>query len=160
MLSGSVAMGLYIIPRATLDFDFIIHLPPQNISSFIEKFQDGYYCDKDAVEEAVKDKKNHSMFNIIDHASGFKADFIILKDNEFRQEEFNRKIQIDYDGEKIYVVSPEDLLISKLLWIQEIQSAKQMEDIENIAEIKSLDWSYISKWVTKLKLNTFDLLSI
>jgi hypothetical protein len=29
MLSGSVAMSLYIVPRATRDFDFIIHLTPQ-----------------------------------------------------------------------------------------------------------------------------------
>jgi hypothetical protein len=41
MLSGSVAMSLYIVPRATRDFDFIIHLTPQNVDSLVEKFQDG-----------------------------------------------------------------------------------------------------------------------
>jgi hypothetical protein len=35
MLSGSVAMSLYIIPRATRDFDFIIHLEPKNIDLFV-----------------------------------------------------------------------------------------------------------------------------
>jgi hypothetical protein len=54
MLSGSVAMSLYIVPRATRDFDFIIHLLPKDVNSFIEKFQEGYYCDKDAVEDTVK----------------------------------------------------------------------------------------------------------
>jgi hypothetical protein len=155
MLSGSVAMSLYIVPRATRDFDFIIHLPLQNIDSFIEKFQEGYYCDKESIEDAVK---NHSMFNIIDHASGFKADFVILKDNAFRQEEFKRRIKMDYFGKTIYVVSPEDLLISKLMWIQDLQSAIQMDDIKNLAEIDNLDWQYITKWVAILKLNTFNLL--
>jgi len=158
MLSGSVAMSLYIVPRATRDFDFIIHLLPKNIDSFIEKFQEGYYCDKDAVQDAVKNAGKHSMFNIIDHASGFKADFVILGDNEFRQEEFSRKIQMEFYGKHIYVVSPEDLLISKLIWIQDFQSALQIEDIKNLAEIETLDWAYISKWVTKQKLNTFNLL--
>ena len=45
MLSGSVAMSLYIIPRATRDFDFIIHLEPKDIDQFIANFREGYYCD-------------------------------------------------------------------------------------------------------------------
>jgi hypothetical protein len=46
MLSGSVAMSIYIVPRATRDFDFIIHLEPKNIDRFILHFKDGYYCDR------------------------------------------------------------------------------------------------------------------
>lgn len=157
MLSGSVAMSLYIVPRATRDFDFIIHLEPQDVDRFVENFGEGYYCDKDAVTEAVKFQ---SMFNIIDHASGFKADFVVLKGHPFRQMEFSRKIQMDFYGKTIYVVSPEDLVISKLIWIQDIQSALQMEDIKNISEIESLDWDYIKTWIDKLNLNTFNLLKL
>ena len=160
MLSGSVAMSIYTVPRATRDIDFVIHLLPQYIDSFVSRIEEGYYCDKDAVKDAVENIGDHTMFNIIDYASSFKADFVILKDNEFRQEEFNRKVKIDYFGKPVYVVSPEDLLISKLIWIQGIQSAKQMEDIQNLAEIDNLDWSYISKWVIKLKLNTFGLFKL
>jgi hypothetical protein len=159
MLSGSVAMSLYIVPRATRDFDFVIHLPLQNIDTFVEHFQEGYYCDKDAVKDAVKNVDDHTMFNIIDHVSGFKADFVILKNNEFRQEEFSRRIQMDFYGKTIFVVSPEDLLISKLIWIQDYQSPLQMEDIKNLAKLDNLDRVYISKWITKLKLHTFNLLN-
>ena len=65
---------------------------------------------------------------------------------------------MDYFGKTIYVVSPEDLLISKLIWIQDLQSAIQMVDIRNLTEIDNLDWVYISKWVNTLNLNTFNLL--
>ena len=157
MLSGSVAMSLYIVPRATRDFDFIVHLLPKDIDAFIEKFREGYYCDRDAVEDAVE---NRGLFNIIDHTSGFKADFVLLKDNPFRQAEFERRIKMDYFGKSIYVVSPEDLLISKLIWIQDLQSAIQMIDIKNLTEIDNLDWGYISKWIKTLRLNTFNLLEI
>jgi hypothetical protein len=157
MLSGSVAMSLYIVPRATRDFDFIIHLTPQNIDFFVEKFQDGYYCDRDQVREALNNPR-YGMFNIIDHSSGYKADFVILKNLPFRQEEFNRRIQMEFYGKTIYVVSPEDLLLSKLIWIQDYQSPLQMEDIKNLAEINSLDRRYISGWVSKLGLDTFNLL--
>lgn len=155
MLSGSVAMSIYIVPRATRDFDFIIHLEEKNIDHFILHFQEGYYCDKDAIQDAVK---RRSMFNIIDHASGFKADFVVLKNEAFRQQEFNRRKKIDFFGKTIYVVSPEDLLISKIIWIQDFQSAQQMEDIKNLAEIEQLDWLYITNWVDKLKLKSFNLL--
>ncbi len=76
MLSGSVAMSLYILPRATRDFDFIIYLQPTDVDWFAENFKEGFYCEKDAIIDAVA---HHGMFNIIDYASGFKADFVILK---------------------------------------------------------------------------------
>jgi hypothetical protein len=66
---------------------------------------------------------------------------------------------MDYFGKTIYVVSAEDLLISKLIWIQDIQSAIQMEDIKNLALVPSLDWNYIHSWISTLKLNTFNLLN-
>jgi len=158
MLSGSIAMGLYVVPRMTRDIDFIIHLDPKNLDFFVNSFKDGFYCDRDVVKEAIETPIK--MFNIIDHATGYKADFVVLKNDAFRQEEFNRRVQMEFYGKKIYVVSAEDLLISKLIWIQDIQSAIQMEDIRNLVAIDHLDREYISKWVKKLNLRTFDLLNV
>jgi hypothetical protein len=155
MLSGSMAMSTYVSPRATRDFDFIIHLKPEGVNSFANNFQDGFYCDRDSIKEAVE---GQNMFNIIDHASGFKSDFVVLKNHPFRQEEFNRRIKIDFFGRSIFIVTPEDLLISKLIWIQDLQSALQIEDIKNLSAVKNLDWSYIKGWVHKLNLNTFALI--
>ncbi|WP_169191526.1 hypothetical protein [Chitinophaga sp. Ak27] len=155
MLSGSVAMSLYVVPRATRDFDFIVHIGHKDVDRFIANFEDGYYCDKDAIKDAIK---HQSMFNIIDHASGFKADFVVLKDEPFRQVEFSRRTQIDFYGQIIYIVSAEDLLISKLIWIQTIQSALQMEDIRLLTEIEGLDWIYTNSWIDKLNLDTFNLI--
>ena len=45
MLSGSVAMSLYIVPRATRDFDFVIHLKSQDVNNFVDSFKEGYYFD-------------------------------------------------------------------------------------------------------------------
>ena len=81
MLSGSVAMSIYILPRATRDFHFIVHLQMEDVDALLEYFKEGYYCDADSVREAVDHK---GMFKIIDHASGFKADFIILKEELYR----------------------------------------------------------------------------
>ncbi len=145
---------MYILPRATRDFDFVVHLKQKDIKLFTDYFNEGYYCDMDAVKEAVQ---NGGMFNIIDHASGFKADFVILKNEPFRQTEFSRRREIDFYGMPIYIVSPEDLLLSKLIWIQDIQNSIQIEDIKNLMKLQNLDWGYILDWVQSLKLNTFNL---
>jgi hypothetical protein len=154
MLSGSVAMSLYTLPRATRDFDFVVHLQKKDIDLFAANFTEGYYCDKESIEEALSAR---GMFNIIDHASGFKADFVILKPSPFRQQEFHRKIKMDYFGKTVYVVTAEDLILSKIIWIQDIQSAIQMEDIKNLAALENLDWEYIRFWISNLTLNTFNL---
>ncbi len=155
MLSGSVAMSIYTLPRSTRDFDFIVNLQFNNIEALLQVFKEGYYCEEDAVKEAVK---HRGMFNIIDHASGFKADFVILKNEPFRQAEFERRRKVDFFDTAVFVVSAEDLLLSKLIWIQQIQSTVQMDDIKNLALIETLDWPYICTWLGFLKLNTFDLI--
>jgi hypothetical protein len=154
MLSGSVAMSLYTEPRFTKDYDFIVNLHLAEVSNLLENFGEGYYCDKDAVEDAIKRK---GMFNIIDHQSGYKADFVILKDEEYRRLEFERRRPMHFLEMNINVVSPEDLLISKIIWIQELQSAVQKEDIKLLSQHQDLDWKYINTWIEKLKLNTFAL---
>ena len=93
----------------------------------------------------------------MDHASQYKADFVLLKDTEYRQMEFSRRLQIDFMGMPVFVVSVEDLLLSKLIWIQTLQSGRQPEDIQTLAALETLDHSYIRNWIEKLHLNTFNL---
>ena len=157
MLSGSIALGIYTVPRMTRDIDFVIHLEAKNLDLFVDSFKEGFYCDRDGIKDAMAGPVK--MFNIIDHESGYKADFVVLKDDPYRQEEFSRRQKVGYIGKTIYVVSPEDLLISKLIWIQEYQSPLQMEDIKSLVIIENLDWDYISKWIKQLKLCTFDLIN-
>ena len=157
MLSGSVAMSIYTLPRFTRDFDFIVHLRPENVAPLMEQFKEGYYCDENSVRQAVASK---GMFNIIDHKSSYKADFMILKDEPYRQTEFDRRSKLVFLNMSIYIVSPEDLLISKLIWIQQIQSGLQIEDIKTLVELPEMDWIYVRQWINTLKLNTFNLLNV
>ena len=63
MLSGSVAMSIYTLPRSTRDIDFVIHLQKKDVDKLSSHFKKGYYCDKDAVMDAIHQQ---SMFNIIE----------------------------------------------------------------------------------------------
>jgi hypothetical protein len=155
MLSGSVAMSVYTLPRMTMDIDIVIELSQSDVDAFLSIFEHNFYVDPISVTDEIK---RNGMFNVIDHKSGFKVDFIIRKENEYRKLEFNRKMKKSIGNKKVWVVSLEDLVISKIEWIQQLQSPKQINDIENLLDSKIIDKNYILKWCKALKLNTFNLL--
>lgn len=157
MLSGSVAMSIYVLPRSTKDFDFIVHLKSADAKLLTDYFKEGYYCNEDSVKAATR---SGGMFNIIDYQSGYKADMIVLRNDPFRQEEFKRRKQVDFMNMKIYIVSAEDLLISKIIWIQELQNEIQKADIKELGKAAGLDWTYIKYWISSLKLDTFGLANL
>lgn len=94
------------------------------------------------------------MFNVIHEKSGFKVDFIIRKDQPYREIEFQRRRLIDLDGTNVWVVSSEDLIISKLYWAKDSFSQLQIGDIRKLmTSVKNLDMDYINKWIQKLGLS-------
>jgi hypothetical protein len=145
---------VYTVARSTQDFDFVVQLRPADVPKVVSKFEIGYYCDEDAIRDAIKRK---SMFNIIEHATSFKADFILLRNTEFQQLQFSRRIRVELLDTEAWVIAGEDLILSKLIWIQQSQSGRQMEDIKAVSRYPGLDWNYIEHWIAKLDLITFDL---
>jgi len=79
MVSGSMAMTLYTVPRMTRDIDIIIELNKEDIDKFCEIFAGNSYIDKLTVAEEVQ---RRGMFNVIDHRTGYKIDFILKKYGE------------------------------------------------------------------------------
>lgn len=155
MVSGSLAVNVYSVPRMTLDIDIVIELNESNAGDFLEIFKSGFYINEDAV---LKEIKRKGMFNVIDHISGLKVDFIIRKETEYRRLEFSRKKRKIIEGIPVWMVSAEDLVISKIEWIQQLQSDKQKTDIKFLMAAPELDRDYISFWCKKLNLKTFDLI--
>jgi hypothetical protein len=155
MLSGSMALNYYSVPRMTLDIDIIIELFEENLPDFLSIFKDGYYLDPETVNEEIKLNR---MFNAIDYETGFKVDFILRKNSEYRKLEFSRRRKINIAYFDVWIVSPEDLIISKIEWIQQYQSEKQKNDIIQLLKTPEIDYNYILKWCKNLNLNTFDLI--
>ena len=85
MLSGSVAMNIYTIPRMTRDIDIVINLKLEDIEMFAKIFKDGFYLYKEGIETEIK---RRGMFNVIDFDSGLKIDFIIRKNTNFHINEY------------------------------------------------------------------------
>jgi len=148
MLSGSVSMSFYTIPRMTRNIDIIIQLATSDTKKMYNLFKDDYYIDEEMVHNAVI---HHDMFNIIHNLSVFKIDFIVRKDEEFRIHEFSNRKTIEFDGIELQIVSLEDLIISKLYWMKDTESELQKKDIISLLKRK-IDNAYIEYWCEKLEI--------
>ncbi len=155
MLSGSLALNYYTIPRSTHDIDLVIALYEERLHDFLMIFGDGYYVNRETV---ANETKRRGMFNIIDFESGYKIDFILRKNTAYRLHEFRRRRKVRIDDLEVWIVTPEDLIISKIEWIQVLKSEKQINDIKLLLDVEGIDRKYIIHWCDKLKINTFDLL--
>ncbi len=155
MVSGSIALNAYAVPRMTRDIDIVVELQKNDIDRFCKIFETGFYIDPITVQEEVK---RRGMFNVIDFESGYKIDFIIRKNSTYRQLEFSRRMLTNAYGFDVWIVSIEDLIISKIAWIQELQSDRQIDDIKNLLLNPIADKTYIQDWCQNLDFNTFNLL--
>jgi hypothetical protein len=154
MVSGSIALNIYGIPRMTRDIDIVIELSENRIDEFVNLFPNSY-IDKNAIRDAIK---RQGMFNIIDHSTGFKIDFMIRKETEYFNFAFQRRKRIKELDTELWVIDIDDLIIAKIIWIQQSQSEKQMLDIENLLFNPEKNIDYIISWCNKLNLQTFKLL--
>ncbi len=117
----------------------MVHLKEENIISMINYFRPVIKSVKILLEKLLSKK---AYINSIDHQSGFKADFVILKDESYRQADLNGGWKQIFMATYLYRIAGRSLR-SKLIWIQELQSNLQKEDVSNLAALENLDWQYI-----------------
>ncbi len=150
MMTGSIALALYARPRMTRDIDLVIECHPRDSEIIVRLFEPDCYVDAESVRDAVA---NRTMFNIIHNEWIIKADFIVRKENEYRELEFSRRRQFRIDGKPIWVVAPEDLVLSKLYWSKDSSSDIQRDDVRSIVQsVQDLDWVYVEKWAVNLEV--------
>ncbi len=150
MVTGSIAMNYYAVPRMTRDIDIVVELFEEGVEETVRLFQGDFYVDREMVQEAVK---NRLMFNVIHHAYMIKVDLIIRKNSDYRKEEFSRRRIVKVDDHSFYIVAPEDLILSKLDWAKDSHSEIQLSDVRNLlAAVPQLDHDYLVGWADRLGL--------
>ena len=150
MISGSIAANYYTIPRMTRDIDVVIELKEGDIDKFVGLFEGDFYLNKDTVTGEVS---RQGMFNLIYNRYVFKIDFIIKKSSAYQQGAFSRRKQVLIEQSLIWIISAEDLIISKLMWAKDSHSEIQLRDVGNmIGTVRNLDLKYIESWIRELDL--------
>jgi hypothetical protein len=99
MVAGSFASAAHGLPRSTNGLDIVIDPTHEALDSLLEQLPaELYYVDADIAREALR---RRSMFNVIDHATGWKVDFIVRRHRPFSREEFGRRSIIATLGESL-----------------------------------------------------------
>ncbi len=146
MLTGSYAMAYYATPRMTRDLDLVVALEAAALDKLIAAFAGDFYVDADAALEAVRAGR---LFNMMHLASGIKLDMIPKKSAPYRDLEFSRRTRRELGGVATWLVSREDLILSKLLWARESGSELQLRDARALLTDTS-DREYLGRWAAKL----------
>ena len=148
MLTGSTAMNFYGQPRMTRDIDLVVKVVADQTDVLVAIFKSDYYVDRVAISRAIA---HRSVFNIIHNETILKLDCIVLKNDPYRQEEFSRRRQITVKGFHTWIVSREDLILSKLYWARDSRSELQFRDVKNLLS-SDCDMAYLQSRAETLGL--------
>lgn len=148
MLTGSMAMNYYAQPRMTRDIDLVVALTAADTEAIVRLFVPDYYISREAVSSSIE---HESLFNIIHQESIIKVDCIVRKSTEYRRFEFERRRRIEIEDFSTWIVSKEDLIISKLWWARDSHSEQQLRDVKNLAAT-GVDAGYIDGWTNEMGL--------
>ncbi len=149
-VTGSLASGIHGEARASNDVDIIIAPTIEQLRAFCASLEvTRYYVSAEGAEEAFRLRR---MFNVIEPETGAKADLIVRKDGPFGIEAFRRRRPGQVEGGEVFLISPEDSILSKLEWAKRGGSDRQVRDAVGVAAVQgeALDVEYLKRWAAEL----------
>jgi len=156
MIAGSIASSFHGEPRATRNVDLVIDCSRDQLAALLDAVQHlGWYVNPNAAMAAHAER---TMFNVIDPASGWKADLIVRKMRDFSACEFERRITVRIfgpDSIPVMVATPEDTILSKLECSRDARSEQQYRDALAVAVLggHALDRDYLLRWAAELRVS-------
>jgi hypothetical protein len=141
MLSGSFASNYYGIPRSTKDADFVIQTKSALGSEILSVLGTNF-----ALDPQLSFETNTGTFRqLLSHkGTAFKVEIFMLSQDTHDQSRFSRRRQVPLFETRIWLPSPEDVIVTKLRWAR----GKDTEDVRAVIAVqyKNLDWTYIEEW--------------
>lgn len=129
VITGAIAVGYYAEPRATEDVDFVVQVG-KDFEGILNKFPYPVYSNGNKYIVDVKPLYFELWMALSDH------DKISIKRG------LRRKILIGNEEVLVNLISPEDLIISKLIRY----SHKDRIDIVSLLESVDVDMKYVRSW--------------
>ncbi len=160
MIGGAIAEWAWGEPRATQDLDIVINLPVESIGKFSRELEKrDMLVPADIILDAMVENRADIPLNAIHIYSGLKADLYLMREGDaLRQSAFQRRMLIDFGSPigEVYVHSPEDLILYKLIYLGLSGQPKHARDIAAILRAKKdqLDYRYIEDWVARLGVSS------
>jgi predicted nucleotidyltransferase len=148
MLTGSLAMSYYARPRMTRDIDLVVALESADAQRLADALGADYHADAGAIAAAIRDAR---PWNIVHLPTVVKIDLIPRKDTPYGRAEFERRRRVELAGVSLWIVSVEDLILSKLEWARDSRSEQQRRDVSLLLKVP-VDREYVQEWAGRLGL--------
>ena len=151
MVTGSVAASFHGRPRATHDTDIVIDPTSEQLDALVGRLSGkSFYVDPATARAALRDRRS---FNVIETRHACKIDLIVRRDRAYSHEEFGRRQAVELmPGRPVFIVTPEDAVLSKLEWARRAgDSERQIADAAGVLSInRLLDRAYVERWAQRL----------
>ncbi|NUM88686.1 MAG: hypothetical protein HUU37_05745 [Bdellovibrionales bacterium] len=157
-VTGSIASIFYGEPRLTHDIDIVIHLSQDHLAKFSSLFPlEEFYCPPEEVIQIENKRRPFGHFNLIHHASGFKADIYPDAGDELHQWAFQSRRRVDLGTSALWLAPPEYVVIRKLEYFREGGSEKHLEDIRKmLLQVEgALDHSFLEREIEERDLSKY-----
>lgn len=160
LIGGAIAEWAWGEPRATQDIDIVINLPIESVGKLAKELEKrDMLVPAEIILDTLLEDRADIPINAIHIHSGLKADlYPVRPGDELRLSAFQRRQRIDYGPPigRVYVHSPEDLVLYKLLYFSISQQPKHSRDIAAILRARKdqIDLGYIEEWATRLGLSS------
>src|SRR5207245_6760816 len=125
-------MSYYARPRMTRDIDIVVALDASAGAMIADALGKDYHADVTLLAEGFRLRR---PCNVLHLPTVVKIDLIPRKDSEYRRLEFERRRKVDFAGVELWIVSPEDLVISKLEWARDSGSELPMRALRPPREV-------------------------
>src|SRR3989344_4755822 len=147
MIVGGITLAYHGLPRTTEDIDILIFLEEHKIKKFADFMKkNDFLIDEEEIKTALKEK---SHFSVFDKRSIFRMDIKGVY-NDLDKDSFSRRMKIHFRGLNLFINTPEDAIIAKLVF----GSYRDLEDAKGIIsrQRKKLEFDYIKDKCKKHKV--------
>lgn len=147
MIVGSLASTQFGIQRSTKDADIVVELGTRPISTITRELGGAFKLNPQIMFETV----TGTTRQVVDIPEiPFVIEFFRLSSEDYDQERFarRRRMAINQFGREAWVLTPEDVIVTKLRWADRAARGKDADDVRDVITVQEefLDWDYIHRW--------------
>jgi len=154
-VTGSVAASVYGEPRLTADIDVVLLLKIRDIATFRSAFpDDAYYVPPDNTLWLELARDSRGTFNLIHHASQFKADIYLAARDPLHAWALEHRRRISLEEGGAWIAPPEYVILRKLEYLREGGQDKHVRDIRFMLAASAVDRVFVESEVARLGLQT------
>ena len=151
-IMGGLAVRIHGIPRPTNDVDFTVAISRERLAEFYQSVTSLGYTVPEIYQQGWLDRvAGMAVIKIrtwLEEGKGIDVDFF-LAETEFQQSVLQRRQSCEQNGQEVWIVSPEDLILLKLI-------AGRTRDLADVADILfvqgPLDSDYMTTWAERLQI--------